>query len=221
MKKNQDFKNEALDALRGNWAPAVVCAIVFLLIVCVILGPSYCVNMTALGMMHLSSDVVTAFTWSSWPVSIFLYYPLMLGYSVTHNILVKEGGNSLTANMFRSMFGRYLHKVWGMFLTYLFIALWALLLVIPGIIKAFSYALTPYILHDNPELSANQAIDLSRKMMKGHKFDLFWLNLSFVGWFFLCLLTLGVGFVWFMPYVQAANAAFYQEVKREYNANNF
>ena len=52
-------------------------------------------------------------------------------------------------------------------------------------------------------------------MMKGHKFDLFWLNLGFIGWFFLCLLTLGIGFVWFLPYVQTANAAFYQDVKNE------
>ena len=121
----------------------------------------------------------------------------------------------MTGNMFKSVSSGYLRNVWGLLLMNIFIFLWSLLLLIPGIIKAFSYAMTPYILKEYPELSANQAIELSRKMMRGHKFDLFWLNLSFVGWFFLCLLTLGIGFVWFLPYVQTANAAFYQEVKNE------
>lgn len=220
MKTNQEYKNEALDALRGNWAPAVVCAIVFLLVMCVLLGPSYTANMTSLGLMHLSAKTVNAFTLSSWPLSIFLFYPLMLGYTVTHNRLLAEGDASLTGNMLKDTFSGYLRNVWGMLLMYIFVFLWSLLLIIPGIIKAFSYALTPYLLKDYPELTANQAINLSRRMMKGHKFDLFWLNLSFLGWFFLCLLTLGVGFVWFLPYVETANAAFYQDVRREYSANN-
>ena len=220
MKDNQGYKNEALEALKGNWAPAVLCAVVLFLVMCVILGPSYCSNMAAVGAIHLSPGIMTAFTWGSWPLSIFLYYPLMLGYAVCHKKFLAEGDAALTGNMFKGMFSGYLRNVWGMFLMNLFIFRWALLLVVPGIIKSFSYALTPYILKDYPELSANQAINLSRQMMKGHKFDLFWLNLSFVGWFFLCIFTLGIGFVWFLPYVQTANAAFYQDVRKAYMMEN-
>ena len=95
----------------------------------------------------------------------------------------------------------------------------ALLFIIPGIIKAFSYAMTPYILEENPELSANDAIDHSRAMMKGHKFDLFWLYLSFIGWFILCILTLGIGFLWLTPYMETSVAAFYEDVKADYEMN--
>ncbi len=216
MKTNQEFKNEALQALKGNWAPAVACTVVLFLIMCVILGPSYTSYMSAFGMMHIPAGLSKAFTTLGLPISIFLYYPLLLGYCIAFFKLHSEGDTDITANLFRSAFtGGYLHNVWGLLLMNIFIFLWSLLLLIPGIIKAFSYAMTPFILKDYPELSANQAIDLSRKMMKGHKFDLFWLNLSFIGWFFLCLVTMGIGFVWFLPYVQTANSAFYQNVKKE------
>ena len=87
---------------------------------------------------------------------------------------------------------------------------------VPGIVKAYAYAMTPYILVDRPDLSANQAINLSCKMMSGHKFDLFYLQLSFIGWAILCLFTLGIGFLWRLPYYATAQAAFYQDVKSEY-----
>ena len=107
-----------------------------------------------------------------------------------------------------------------MFLMYMFTFLWALLLFIPGIIKSLAYAMTPFIIKDYPELSANQAINLSMKMMKGRKFDLFWLTLSFLGWVLLCMLSLGIGLFWFMPYWQTTLAAFYQDVKHDYINNN-
>lgn len=218
---NQDYKNSALDALRGNWAPAIVCAIVYMLVTSVVIGPSYSADMVASGMMHISPDVATAFTWSSFPLTVFILSPLMLGYIVSFNRLYVDGDSALTSNLFKETFSGYLRNVWGMFLMNILIVLWTLLLVIPGVIKAFSYAMTPYILKDYPELSANQAINLSRKMMKGHKLDLFLLNLSFLGWFLLCLLTCGIGFVWFMPYVQTANAIFYQDVKKKLTEKPF
>ena len=100
----------------------------------------------------------------------------------------------------------------------LFIGLWTLLLIIPGIIKYFSYAMTPFILKDYPELSANKAIDLSRAMMKDRKFDLFYLILSFIGWYLLAILTFGIGFFWLVPYVQTSMASFYADVKGDYFA---
>ena len=98
----------------------------------------------------------------------------------------------------------------------IFIFLWSLLLIVPGIVKAYAYAMTPYILVERPELSVNEAIGLSRRMMKGRKFDLFYLHLSFIGWALLCILTLGIGFLWLYPYMMTAQAAFYCDVKADY-----
>ena len=120
------------------------------------------------------------------------------------------------SNEFKIGFGNYWHHVWGMFLNRFFVFLWSLLLFVPGIIKTLSYAMTNYILVDKPELSANEAINLSKDMMYGHKFDLFYLYLSFAGWFILCLFTLGIGFLWLYPYAQAAQVSFYLDVKEDY-----
>jgi uncharacterized membrane protein len=76
--------------------------------------------------------------------------------------------------------------------------------------------MAPYILKDHPELSPNQALNLSIKMMKGHKFDLFCLLLSFIGWSFLAMFTMGIGYLWLAPYIATTIAAFYEDVKAEY-----
>lgn len=94
-----------------------------------------------------------------------------------------------------------------------------MLLIIPGIIKSLSYALTPYILHDHAELQYNSAIERSMEMMDGHKMRLFLLYLSFIGWGILALFTCGLGFLWLTPYVNASLAAFYEDVRADYEAN--
>ena len=91
--------------------------------------------------------------------------------------------------------------------------LWALLLVVPGIIKSLSYALAPYILADNPELKADEAINRSMEMMKGHKMDLFLIILGYVGLALLSLIALGIPLLWLYPYYQVVLAKFYEEVK--------
>ena len=105
-----------------------------------------------------------------------------------------------------------------MILTGIYTFLWTLLLIVPGIIKSFSYAMTAFVLRDNPELKFNGAIEKSMKMMDGHKFDLFYLYLTFIGWGFPSILTLGIGLLWFVPYMQSALAHFYEDVKAEYEA---
>lgn len=99
------------------------------------------------------------------------------------------------------------------FLRRLYVFLWSLLFIIPGIVKSFSYAMTPFIMADNPNLTASEAINLSKKMMDGHKLDLFWLDLTFIGWDLLCILTLNLGHIALNPYKNAAYAAFYRQVK--------
>ena len=111
----------------------------------------------------------------------------------------------------------HFNKFWAAFkvafLTGLFTALWSLLLVIPGIIKALSYSMSMYILAENPEIGALEAINRSKAMMDGHKMELFVLQLSFIGWYLLCAVTFGIAGVWVVPYVSATTANFYNSIK--------
>jgi len=98
-------------------------------------------------------------------------------------------------------------------LVMIFTFLWFLLFIIPGIIKSLAYSMTPYIIADNPDIEPMDAIDKSREMMHGNKMRLFFLYFSFIGWFLLSALTLGVGFIFLMPYIQTTVANFYVELR--------
>lgn len=209
MKSNQYYKNEALSALRGNWANALVATIILI----------------ALALFFSSNDAINSYYqrivinpfigYSLTFVSLFVLLPLAVGYSNSMRVLLETGDNRLTNNSFNLGFGNWLHVVWGMILSTIYIFLWTLLLIIPGIIKSYSYALTPYILVEHPEMSANEAIEESMRLMDGHKFDLFYLQLSFIGWAILSILSLGLGFFWLIPYQMTAQAAFYRDIKNE------
>ena len=93
----------------------------------------------------------------------------------------------------------------------LLIFAWTLLLIIPGIIAVYRYAMAPYIMAQNPNIGVMEAIDQSKELMYGNKGQLFWLDLTFIGWAFLSVLTFGIGFLWLNPYMEAARAAFYLE----------
>lgn len=210
---NQDYKNAALAALKGNWAPAVVCTIVLILIVYAVSG-----EMVVPTFLTTDAKILGFCTGGGYLLLFLIYYPVFIGYYNSTKALVSEGDNNLTSNMFKMGFGRYLHNVWGALLMMLKIFAWTLLFIIPGIIKSFSYAMTPYILYNEPELSAWKAIKKSKAMMKGHKFDLFYLYLSFIGWILLAVLTLGIGLIWLLPYMQCSIAEFYRDVKSQYEA---
>jgi len=213
MKSNQEYKNAALAALKGKWAPAVLCAVVYMVI-------TLCVSYaTALfDPATTATGVVMTASLATMLISLLVVSPLGVGYYNAHKDLLLTGDDKLIANSFKTGFANWGHNVWGMLLMGIFVLLWTLLLIIPGIIKGFAYSLVPYILVDKPELSANEAINLSMKMMEGHKFDFFWLCLSFIGWILLAILTLGIGLFWLLPYMYTAYAAFYQDVKAEYEA---
>jgi uncharacterized membrane protein len=95
----------------------------------------------------------------------------------------------------------------------LFIALWTCLFIVPGIIKCLSYSMSYYILRDNPDIGVLEAITRSRKMMLGHKRQLFSLCISFLGWGLLCVFTLGIGLLWLVPYISLSLANFYETLK--------
>lgn len=94
----------------------------------------------------------------------------------------------------------------------LYVFLWSLLFVIPGIMAGYSYAMTSYILAEYPELTAGEAIERSKAMMYGNRWRLFCMQFSFIGWDILCMFTLGIGNLWLLPYKHAATGAFYREI---------
>ena len=110
-----------------------------------------------------------------------------------------------------SQFDRFGQGFLQAFLRGLYTFLWSLLFVIPGIVKSFGYAMTPFLMAEDPNLTAKEAIKLSQEKMMGHKGELFCLDLSFIGWDLLAALTGGIGHIFLNPYVNAAYAAFYRD----------
>ena len=145
--------------------------------------------------------------------TILVALPMMYGYSIVM-LSVMRGGEMNIGGLFDGFndFGRI---VGTKLLQAIYTFLWTLLLVIPGIIKNYSYAMTDFILKDQPELANNAAIEKSMAMMDGNKMKLFLLDLSFIGWAILCLFTFGIGFLFLQPYVQSAHAAFYEDLKAQ------
>ena len=252
MKRNTDYKNAALAALKGNWGKAVLATVIYMAIMYIAMGPyvyntvklqnyvreslpqvsssisfSTAIRQSMEASLSLAQDSEYIAMQSKTSGSMGLYYlllffivlPLGVGFLNAFRKLLVQGDNELPGNMYKLATSNYWHKVWGMFLVMLFTFLWSLLFIIPGIVKCFSYSMTPFILEEHPELGANEAIDHSRAMMKGHKFDLFWLILSFFGWGFLCLFTFGIGYLWLVPYMDTSISAFYEDVKADYEVN--
>jgi len=138
---------------------------------------------------------------------------LELGYA---DFLLKQHDGKETN--FRDLFSKFDYFGTGFaqhFLRGLYTTLWSLLFIIPGIIKGYAYAMTPFILAEHPELTASRAIDLSQQLMDGHKADLFLLDLSFIGWSLLAAATLNLGNIALNPYRNAAYAAFYRQLQAE------
>ncbi|MDR2382701.1 MAG: DUF975 family protein [Prevotellaceae bacterium] len=146
-------------------------------------------------------------------VCILLITPV-LKYGLAIACLKSVKGRTLKVGYIFDGFRSYITVLIPMLLMYLYVFLWSLLFIIPGIIKFYSYAMTPYLLHENPALEADTLICKSMKMMKGHKMKLFLLDLSFIGWGLLCVLSFGIGFLWLIPYVQSARSAFYIDLTK-------
>jgi uncharacterized membrane protein len=110
----------------------------------------------------------------------------------------------------------YMRNVKALFLKDLYIFLWALLLIVPGVIKAYAYSLVPYILAEDPDISPKDALKKSEEMMMGHKKEAFVLDLSFIPWGLLAAVTLGIAQVFYVgPYVKATDAELYKAIKAE------
>lgn len=136
--------------------------------------------------------------------------PLMVG--VAHYFLHVADRNNPQLNDLFGEFKNFGNTFVLYVLTTLFTCLWTMLFIIPGIVAAISYSMAPYIVAEHPEIKASDAIRMSKQMMQGHKGDYFILQISFIGWGLLCLLTCGIGFLFLEPYISAANAEFFNEV---------
>ena len=141
-------------------------------------------------------------------LKIFIFNPLQVGcYGFfKENIL----GQGVDLGVVKSGFVSYGHTFATLLLRDIFTLLWTCLFIVPGIVKMYSYRMVPFILRDDPQLTATEAITSSRRMMNGHKWNTFVLDLSFIGWYILGGLTFGiVNLLWTEPYRQSSNAALY------------
>ena len=147
-------------------------------------------------------------------IKIFLANPIELGGCTFFKKNLEEGPAPFST--IKAGFQNYGHTFVTLFLRDLFLVLWFLLFLIPGFIKAYSYCMVPYILAEHPEMSATEIITRSREMMDGNKWNTFKLDLSFIGWILLGIVTLGLGFVfWTSPYMNSTHAALYLKLKEE------
>ena len=121
--------------------------------------------------------------------------------------------NPELGEIFKGFKGNYLNVVKIMFLMDLKTLLWLLLFIIPGFVKAYEYSMIPYLLAENPNLSADEAFSLSKQMTTGQKMDLFVLDLSFIGWIILGLICCGIGILFVLPYPEATRAEVYLNLK--------
>ena len=125
-----------------------------------------------------------------------------------------DGQKPQVGNIFDgfSIFGK---AFWLSIITSFFIMLWSLLLIVPGIMKTYAYMMAPYILAENPELKAREALNESKRITDGHKMNLFVLHLSFIGWGLLGIVTMGIAFIYVIPYIEATTANAYKKLKAE------
>lgn len=193
MKNSSDFRAEARQALSGAWGEAAVFTLVY-----------FAVSFAASAACGTVVPIVGGF------IAALLLTPMTFAFTVSF-LKQLRGEKFDVMYIFKEFNNRVLIT---MVLTMLYTWLWSLLLIIPGIIKSYSYAMTPFILEDDDEeVSGNEAIEKSMRMMDGHKWELFCLDFSFIGWILLAILTLGIGCLWLYPYVNTARAAFYEELK--------
>ena len=151
---------------------------------------------------------------------VFLFNPLAAGCYKFYSTSAESPHSNMEYVGLAFQKGKYWGIVKAMFLKNLYIFLWSLLFIIPGIIKAYAYRMVPYIMTDNPEMQAAEAISLSRKMMKGQKWKAFVLDLSFIGWYLLGALAFGIGALFVNPYKFSTDAQLYLVVRENAISDN-
>lgn len=191
MPENSSIRAAAKATLSGRWLNPVLCTLIYTAIA------------GAVGAIPAVGSVV----------ALLVVLPLGFGYNVAFLRHVRgEDVDGLVTRPFDAFkeYGRYLGTS---LLMSVFVMLWSLLLIIPGIIMGYAYAMTPYIMKDNPEMGAMDCIKKSKEMMRGYKWKLFCLDLGYIGWFLLGCITFGIYFLWLCPWIECAHVKFYEELK--------
>ena len=202
MGTNQDYKNRALASLEGKWGTAAIAALIYFAIT---EGVSFAFTAPM-------GDNVTM-SYSTQGIWELLCLPLGWGFNVYFLNLIRNHDIK-----YERLFDGYKDVIrifLAEFLITLAVVIGCILLIVPGIILAIMFSQTEFILKDDKDISAADAMKKSMEMMKGHKGEYFILCLSFLGWFLLCLLTLGIGFLFLAPYFNTSVAHYYEDLKKE------
>ncbi len=187
--ENKILMANARDSLRGFWGLAIGALIIYFLVFCV------------LGLFPVIGTIAT----------YIIVGPMTVG-GVRFTLSVSRKEKPEIGQIF-SGFDRFGTHLAAYLLQTLFVCLWTLLLIIPGIIAALSYSMTYFIIAEDSSISASEAITKSKKMMKGNKWKLSYLGFRFTGWFLLVMLSFGIGFLWVGPYMYVSYAKFYDDLK--------
>jgi len=199
-----ESKNRALATLEGNWGKAAIASLIYFLIPSLLSG--------GVGFAFPKTPEQIIGVSDGWGVLVgVLLLPLTWGYSVFF-LRMSRRQTVDYGNLFDG-FKDYLRICLTMLLVNIYTFLWALLLIVPGIIKYYSYSMTPFILADDPDIKYDEAIEKSMRIMQGKKMELFFIDLSMIGWFILSCLSLGIGFLFLYPYNVSAHAHFYESIK--------
>lgn len=211
-----NIRGRARANLRGNWGVSIATAFVAAIFGALVAASGNVIEVTMKITEEFSPRMAALLGMITSAISTVSILKLVLGGVVqlgyTRFLLNQHDGRKFEVKDLFSQFDRFTVGFLQYLLVSVFTILWMLLLIIPGIIKAYSYSMTPFILADHPELTARQAIRRSMELMDGHKWELFVLSLTFLGWELLNALSLGIGSFWLNPYKNAAYAAFYREI---------
>ena len=218
---SREIRAKARKALSGNWGIAVLAGLIAALLGAAAYSGSFNLNID-MDLVHRFSPelvpILTALTATLGTAAtavtaahLILGGVIRLGYC-RFNLRLADGKSGTVGDLFAE-FGRFLDGFLLNLLTTIFVVLWSLLLVIPGIVASYRYAMAPYIMQEDPDCSAMEALRRSKAMMDGHKGELFWLDLTFIGWGLLSVLTLGIGSIFLVPYQESARAVFYRELQ--------
>ncbi len=139
--------------------------------------------------------------------------PLTYGLSYLYLKQSRTGNKMEIAGIFEGFKADFVGNLILWLLQALFVWLWSLLFVIPGIVKQYSYSMAFYIKVDHPDYDWRACLNESKRITMGHKGELFMLDLSFIGWAFVCVFTFGIGYLWLIPYVNATKAEYYEALR--------
>lgn len=192
---NLTLMRASREALRGKWGVAILTFFIYSLLT------------TTSGTLRAHGSILTL----SSTLTLIIGGPLALGAAI-FSLSISRGKESRLGQLFEG-FDHFATALVTYLLLLLYVFLWMLLLIFPGIIAALGYSMTFYILADDPLIKPQDALKKSKSMMYGHKEKLFYLCLRFLLLAILCILTLGIGFLWLVPYVHVTMAKFYDDVK--------